>query len=332
MGEVTAAGSCVTSVSSLPPGVVPARVTRVIDGDTYVVPLAVCTQNGVKTKPGAEECSVRVAGINAPEKVRAVREEKEEGSLEALDALEKLVSDGRSGFRQVYIQPAGGDAYGRLIAANTYMADPDNPGRYINLHAKLIRDGMAHAYFVGEDGEIDRANFLACQEEARAARDARGRPIGIWATDRFQGDLHITSFHANGIPSDAVPRRLPPDQKCNAANEHPNCEYFRVANVSPEPVWLDGYTIENCETHAQFNLPHVQLQPGETVKIYSGSIPIPFMDGSVETQHGAAVFLGSQTQIWANGGARVVIRNLADEVQDSVTSKDGFQCGVIENK
>ncbi len=135
--------------------------------------------------------------------------------------------------------------------------------------------------FIIPPDDLDPAKLLATQEKAKAAK------LGIWSLPEFSGELHITSFHANGRGDD---------------NANPNGEYLRVSNLTNSPVDLSKYTIENLAGQ-KFDLPSVTLPAGHTVKIHSGK-------GTHRTDPSdqIAVYLGNDGPLYDNKRDKVTIR------------------------
>ena len=125
------------------------RVAKVVDGDTLRL---------------ADGRSVRLIGINAPERARDGRpaEPFAEAAQRRLQAL-VAANDGRVGLR-VGAKPR--DHYGRTLA-HAY----DGSGR--NLEAQLLAEGL------GFRVAFEPASGLeTCQREAEA--EARARQLGLW--------------------------------------------------------------------------------------------------------------------------------------------------------
>jgi len=123
-----------------------ARVTRVVDGDTFV----------------ADGTKVRLLGINTPESVDPRRPVQYYGKEAA--AFARRLLQGRT----VLILPGTTprDRYGRLLAW-VWLED----GRFVN--AELVRLGYAQVYTFPDNPEHADL-LLRCQREAREA----GR--GLW--------------------------------------------------------------------------------------------------------------------------------------------------------
>lgn len=249
-----------------PPGTpIPSRavVQSVYDGDTFTL---------------ATGDKIRLKWANTPE-----LKPHEPYSDEARALTERLVL-GRE-VELIVDQAAPRDGYGRILAAIRVDGT--------DLSMELIRAGCAHLYLIPPvDG--DPAPYLAAQEEARAARR------GIWTTDRFQGDLHITSFHANA----------PGDESLD-----PNLEYVRVANVTSKPFDLAGYRMADAQGNA-FPLPSVVIPPGNTVMVLSGK-----GETQADPSRQLRVHLGSDQPVWSNTYDRAVILSPDGQVVDAVEYK-----------
>ena len=156
------------------------------------------------------------------------------------------------------------DGYGRLVAG---VVTPEG-----DLSEALLRAGLGHLFVIPPDS-TDLQRLIAAQEEARAARR------GIWSTDAYQGDLHITSFHANA----------PGDDTLNV-----NGEYMRVCNVSSKPVDTDGWRLVDIAGNTH-RLPKVVVPAGHTIQVKSG-LGATGADESGQL----VVHLGSTTPLWNN--------------------------------
>jgi micrococcal nuclease len=224
-----------------PPPPDEAVVIRVYDGDTVTI---------------ATGDPVRLRWVNTPE-LRPLEAFAEEARDLATSAVAgKLV--------QLSYADPDRDGYGRLIA--DVIIDGES------LEEKLLEAGYAHIMLIPpiEDG-------LEGLFEAQArARDQR---LGIWGHDRYQGTLHITSFHANGRGNDRT---------------NPNSEYLRVCNITDEPVSVGGYTITNIRRQS-YTWPDLVIPAGHTVKVHSGQ-------GTHQTDptEQLEIYLGSDSPLWNN--------------------------------
>lgn len=163
------------------------------------------------------------------------------------------------------------DGYGRLLAS-IKVGDQD-------LSMTLLERGLAHVYLIPPiDG--DPKPYLEAQDRARAAG------LCIWATDRFRGPLHITSFHANA----------PGDESLDA-----NLEYLRMANVTSGDFDLQGYRMADANGNV-WTLPHLVVPGGNTVIVRSGK-GVDLSDPA----HQLVVHLNSDGPVWNNTYDKAVI-------------------------
>ncbi len=244
------------------PGVAPppstGRIVAVYDGDTMTL------ESGER---------IRFRWVNTPE-----LRPKEDYGIEAREAASALVL-GRE--VKLIFGAVKRDGYGRLIAG-IEIDETD-------LSTHLLSLGLAHLFIIPPDA-TDHSARVKAQAKARAA----GR--GIWSTDRYEGVLHITSFHANANG----------DDRANV-----NGEYLRVCNVSERMVDLDGFRIVEQSGRAWI-LPPLLVPPGHTFKIHSG-IGTNQADPSAQL----AVFLGSHSPIWNNTRDRATLYDRHGRVIDS---------------
>ncbi len=235
-----------------------AQVISVYDGDTMTL------ETGDR---------VRLRSVNTPE-----IKPYEEFAAEARDAAEAFVAG-----HQVKLSygSAVRDHYGRLIA------NIEVDGEDLALH--LVSRGLAHVFIVAP-ADADLSALLAAQARARA------EGLGIWSDARYKGELHITSFHANGRGDE---------------RENVNAEYLRVCNVASTPLDLSSYRITDISGTA-WQLPAVTIPPGYTFEIRSGV-------GEHQADPSAAlkVFLGSEWPIWNNDRDRATLLDAEGRVVDS---------------
>lgn len=234
-----------------PPKPIPreAVVTAVYDGDTVTL------DTGDK---------VRLRGVNTPELKPA-----EDFGVDAREATRAFLLNQR-----VQLLVTGDDArdgYGRIVAGlKTEAGD-------LALH--LAERGLGHVFVIPPD-PADLTPLIEAQARARAQK------LGIWSTPRYQGDLHITSFHANGKGDD---------------DADPNAEYLRVCNVGVAPVDLSAYKLQDG-TGRSWDLPQVVLPVGHTVKIHSGK-----GEHQADPSAQIAVYLQSSRGVWDDTSAVVRI-------------------------
>ena len=135
----------------------PARVVRVLDGDTVVL------ESGER---------VRYLGINAPEA----------GEPFAAEATARNAALVRGRTVTLETDAEVRDQYGRLLAF-VYVGGT-------SVSATLIQEGLAHVLLIPPNGK-HAEDLLALQREAREARR------GIWGPTGFRGPFKIVSVRAN---------------------------------------------------------------------------------------------------------------------------------------
>ncbi len=235
-----------------------ATVVKVYDGDTLTL------QTGDR---------VRLRWVNTPELRPMEAFGEEAGHFARKLCLNKQVS--------LLYGSVIRDGYGRLIAG----VEIDDK----NLSEELLEHGLGHLFVIPPD-DSDLSKLVAAQERARAAKR------GIWSTDRYQGDLHITSFHANADGDD---------------RKNVNGEYLRLANVTSQPIDLAGYRITDLSGRS-FVFPAISLPPGHTVKVHSGQ-----GDNQGDAAKQIAIYLGNETPIWNNKRDQATIYDPSGKVVDS---------------
>jgi endonuclease YncB( thermonuclease family) len=234
-----------------------ARAIKVYDGDTI-------------TLDGGQR--VRLLWVNTPE-LRPMEAYAEE----ARDAAFAFVAG-----KDLIIECSSNriDKYGRLVASvkvgETYLAE------------HLLDLGLGHVMLLPPfEGELD---FLfAAQRRAREARR------GIWKDKRYQGRMHITSFHANA----------PGDDRVNLHGE-----YSRVVNISDEPVSLEGWRVQDLSKHS-FDLPPIVVPPGYSVEIRSGQ-----GEHQGDPTQQLVVYLGNTKPLWSNKRDMLTLYNPQGKVED----------------
>ncbi len=237
-----------------------ATVVSVYDGDTFTL------DTGDK---------VRLQWVNTPE----LRPPEAYG-IEARDAAEAFLGEKTV---HLFYGPVKQDSYGRLIAA------PKVEGKWLAEH--LLELGLGHLFLIPPvEADVDIEALLAAQERARAANR------GIWSTDRYQGALHITSFHANASGDD---------------RENINGEYLRICNVTARPVNLDGFRIADA-SGSSWVLPSLIVPPGHTFKLHSG-----VGEHQTDAKSQLAVYLGNDVPIWNNKYDRAVLYDRYGRVLDA---------------
>lgn len=248
-----------TRLSDAPAVPEAATVTSVYDGDT----LTLDTRD-----------KVRLRWVNTPELKPLEEYGPEARELTATLTLQKrvrLLSDGSR------------DGYGRILSG----IEVDGK----NLSVALLEAGLGHLFIIPPES-TDLAPLLAAQEKARKARR------GIWSTERFQGALHITSFHANAAGDD---------------RQNVNGEYLRICNISAGPLDLSGYRIADISGRS-WELPKAIVPVGHTFKLLSGR-----GDDALDPTEQMEIHLGSGDPIWNNGEDRATLYDRYGRVVDSRT-------------
>lgn len=218
---------------------------------------------------------VRLRNVNTPELKPA-----EPYGLEARDATRALIN-GKT--VSLAYGPTIRDGYGRLLASVSYE-DQD-------LSLYLLEKGLAHVYVIPPT-EQDMTRHLELQESAREARR------GIWSTTPFSGVVHITSFHAN---SDG-------DDRSNV-----NGEYFRLCNISANPVDLAGFRIADISGNS-WEIPSIIVPAGHTVKVHSGKGA-----NQLDPAEQLAIYLQNTDPIWNNKEDRLTVYDRYGKVVDTRT-------------
>jgi micrococcal nuclease len=242
-----------------PPPPAESTVVSVYDGDTLTL---------------ASGDKVRLRWVNTPELKPA-----EAYGPEARAATERFVLNRPVQLLLGSENPR--DGYGRVVSGiRTDEGD---------LSVHLLELGLAHLFVIPPD-DTDLTALLAAQESARAAKR------GIWSTERYQGVLHITSFHANSAGDD---------------RENVNGEYLRVCNVSGAPLDLDGFRITKS-TGESFAIPRAVIPAGHTFELHSGT-GVQLTDPRAQIE----LFLGSTEPIWGNDGDRATLYDRFGRIVDA---------------
>jgi micrococcal nuclease len=250
------------ALAASPTGPIPSSgtVASVYDGDTLTL---------------ASGDKIRLKWVNTPE-----LKPPEELGTEARDHTRGLVL-GKA--VTLLLQGEGErDGYGRVLAGI------DVGGT--NLSLTVVEQGLGHVFFIPPD-PTDLTALVAAQDKARAARK------GIWATSRYQGALHISSFHADAKGDD---------------RQNVNGEYLRVCNVSASPVDLAAYTLKDGDK--AYPLPAVTVPVGHTVKIMSGT-GVTQADPTKQLE----VFLGSADPVWNNDGSTAQLVDAKGAIVDQAS-------------
>lgn len=216
---------------------------------------------------------VRLRWANTPELRPA-----EEYGIEAREATRALCEGKVATLTYGTVQR---DSYGRLLAG------VECQGTDLSVH--LLEQGLGHVFLIPPD-DRDPAPLLEAQEKAKTARR------GVWSTERYQGDVHFTSFHANADGDD---------------NLNVNGEYLRACNITNRTIDLAGYRLTDLSGRS-FTLPSALLPAGNTVKILSG---VGQHQLSPDSQ--MEIYLGSDGPIWNNKRDRATLYDRHGRVVDS---------------
>lgn len=236
-----------------------AVVVAVYDGDTVTL------DTGDK---------VRLRWVNTPELKPA-----EAYGIEAREAARELLLNKRV---QLVYGEVKRDGYGRLIAG---IRTED--GQDLSQH--LLTLGFGHLFVIPPD-DTDLKPLIDAQEKARKGRR------GIWSDERYQGELHITSFHANADGDD---------------RQNPNGEYLRVCNVSPRPIDLQGYKLTDINGDT-WTMPELILPTGNTVKLISGR-----GENQGDPASQLEIYLQTDGPVWNNSRDRATIYDRYGKVVDA---------------
>jgi micrococcal nuclease len=216
---------------------------------------------------------VRYIGINTPERDRPFYEE-------ATDANRKLVEDRevRLEFDTVQI-----DQYGRTLAYVFVRGSTSSSQGETFVNLELLRQGYANAFTVPPNVKYEEL-FRDTEREAREA----GR--GLWATQ--ETGVKITHIQADAPGHDG---------------ENPNGEWVEIVNEGSAAVNLEGYSLKDAANHI-YTFPAFTLQPGATVRLYSGQ----------GQDDASSLYWGREGEaVWNNDGDSAFLRdsegNLVDD-------------------
>ncbi len=178
------------------------------------------------------------------------------------------------------------DRYGRLLAY-VYVEET-----LINL--KLLQEGLAHLFILPPNTRFYDL-FFAAQEEARAGRK------GLWGPRGIPGPLKITHIE--------VPTRREKQDCCPE-------EYIRVANISPAPVELQGYTL-TTKGGLRYTFPSLAMRPGYVLTLHSGTgLDHPLGDAPL-------LYWGQKRPVWNSRGDEAQLWDPAGRLVDRVTYRSG---------
>ncbi|HOU53188.1 MAG TPA: thermonuclease family protein [Myxococcota bacterium] len=214
---------------------------------------------------------VRLAGVNCPEIDEPL-------GIEAREFALKMV-----GRKDVRVRQDRKDRYGRLVT-DIRLGDR-------SLAEALVEAGLAHVFLIPPVDPKEAASLLRAQEQARERR------VGIWGTDRYQGDFHITSFHANPIGDDTADL---------------NAEYLRIANLRTDPRSLEGWIISN-EHGDRYVFGPVVVPGGHTVTLATGS-----GEDQTSPDQPIRLFWRQNRPMWSNRGDAATLMDPSGQVVDRV--------------
>lgn len=216
---------------------------------------------------------IRYIGLNTPERDRPFYEE-------ATDANRKLVEDRevRLEFDTVQI-----DQYGRTLAYVFVRGSTSSSQGETFVNLELLRQGYANAFTVPPNVKYEEL-FRETEREAREA----GR--GLWATQ--ETGVKITHIQADAPGPDG---------------ENPNGEWVEIVNEGSAAVNLEGYSLKDAANHI-YTFPAFTLQPGATVRLYSGQ----------GQDDASSLYWGREGEaVWNNDGDSAFLRdsegNLVDD-------------------
>ncbi|OFY43234.1 MAG: hypothetical protein A2X18_09315 [Bacteroidetes bacterium GWF2_40_14] len=141
-----------TSNASSVSGKIYLKVTRVIDGDTFVI----------LNNDGSDE-KVRLTGVNAPESRNTGKKKKEEFGIESKAFLTKFLTEKKV---RLEFDVQKNDRYGRTLAY-VYLED----GTFLNEY--LVKEGYAQVSTFPPNVKY-KDTFIAAQ------RYAREKKTGLW--------------------------------------------------------------------------------------------------------------------------------------------------------
>lgn len=254
-------------------------VVEVVDGDTMEVQY----QNGTVD-------TIRLLGIDTPE----IHVPTNPGEYEGIPATEAsrdwLRQWGHKASEYVRTKITGETirvvvdeqadrrgSYGRLLV---YAYHDDEL-----LNHQLIQQGYARLY--------DTA-FSKRSQFSNAEKTAQSNNVGLWGfepptdtpttTSSDKDTLSIALIHADAEGND---------------HENENDEYIVFENTGETTLDLSGWIVRDTAGH-RYQLPNgFTLAPGEQVTLYTGS----------GTNTDTALYWGSDSAIWNNGGDTIIVEN-----------------------
>jgi micrococcal nuclease len=196
----------------------PARIIRVIDGDT----LDVVFEDGTSER-------VRLVGVDTPE-TKAPEEPEEYGVPNTPEGRECLRRWGYEAYQyvlnlqgmEVCLVPTGRGYYRRLLAYVYTSPDDTTPLGY-----ELVENGLARVY--------TEADFVFEEEYLQAERFAKSNKLGLWSCTSLQDEESETAAQGECDPSypDVCIPPPPPDLDCR------DVPYRNFRVLPPDPHRFD---------------------------------------------------------------------------------------------
>ncbi len=183
---------------------------------------------------------------------------------------------------------------GRQVRVVAARPEPDRYQRRLSyvyvgdslVNTRLVSAGWAHVFILDPFDQAE--DWLRLQHDAQAA----GR--GMWQA--VAGPLKITLVRANA----------PGDDRTN-----PNGEYVRLCNVSPQPVELTGFAVQDAQKN-RYVFPSGRLRPGYTALLSSGP-------GRNSVRNGLHRFHWGRGPVWNNAGDTAFVFDPHGRLIDSYT-------------
>jgi len=197
--------------------------TRVVDGDTLIV------------NDGAREHTVRIIGINTPERGECYADD-------ASRALEAMVAGARL---TLITDVSDTDQYGRLLRyVETSLG--------VDVGAALVAGGFAIARRYEPDVVRDDA-YRDLQNRARAD------DVGLWAADACgtAAQRGVIDIEVNADP--------PGDD-----TDDLNGEWVRFTNTSDSDIDLRDWQVADESASNRYSFDNVVLRPGAAITLYTG--------------------------------------------------------------
>ncbi|MDO8461468.1 MAG: hypothetical protein Q7S98_01265 [Deltaproteobacteria bacterium] len=185
---------------------------------------------------------------------------------------------------------------------------------YRDVSAEVIAAGFGHPYVFWPDLQHMAQRYLWPLQEAQVNKR------GLWGAEKkgvlsYRGPLYFTSYHP----------------EATAKRQRPKDEYTRLFNISPQPVNLSDYVIEDVVTKTRYPLPDLLLPPAYGVKIFSNydlltadpNTQETFVNLNLgETQVGADLKPAPTSAVfWRNDSGLILRRKSDDQPITAVAAK-----------